>query len=78
MTNVIKYRVFNADGLMIGEAETATLAGEMLGLDAMFSGMSQKVIQVTLSNVGGQFAWTDTRLPTASLIPLLKIEKIQK
>ena len=75
MNNVKMYPVYNAFGSFIGTAPTATKAGELLGVDAMMSDDSGKPIQVTLSNVENQFAWTDSRLSTASLIPLLKIVK---
>ena len=75
MNNVKIYPVYNAYGTYLGEAATATKAGELLGVDALVTDDSGKSIQVTLSNVKNQFAWTDTRLSTASLLPLLKIQK---
>ena len=75
MNNVKMYPVYNAFGSFLGTAPTATKAGELLGVDAMMSDDSGKPIQVTLSSVENQFAWTDSRLSTVSLIPLLKIVK---
>ena len=75
MTQPQQFRVFNANGICIGKAETASKAAELLAVDSFDWDFSGKAIQATFSNVSGQFAWTDTRLPTASLVPLLKIEK---
>jgi len=75
MNNVKMYPVYNAHGTCLGDAATATKAGELLGIDALVSDHSGKSIQVTLSNVKNQFSWTDSRLSTASLLPLLKIHK---
>jgi hypothetical protein len=70
-----QFRTFNANGVFVGVAETATKAAELLTIDSFSWDCSGKTIQTTLSNVAGQFAWSDTRLPTASLVPLLKVEK---
>jgi len=75
MTQPQQFRVFNANGALIGNAESASKAAELLVVDSFDWDFSGKTIQATFSNVSGQFAWTDTRLPTASLVPLLKIEK---
>lgn len=68
------YPVYNIDARHIGNAASASRAGEILGIDALMWDDSGRPIQVTLSNVGGQFAWTDTRLATATLLPLLKLD----
>jgi hypothetical protein len=71
--NTILYPVFNANARRVGVAASATQAGELLGLDAMLWDVSNRPINVTLSNVQQAFAFTDTRLATDSLVGLLKV-----
>ncbi len=67
------YPVFSANGQHIGHAKSATQAAEMLSIDAMTWDQSQRSVVATFSNVDNHFAWSDSRLPTASLVPLLKL-----
>ncbi len=72
----ITYPVYSANGnlgVLIGRAETATQAGELIAKDALSWDRSGHWIVVNLSNVDGQFAWTDSRLATSSMTPLLKL-----
>ena len=75
MSNEKLYPVYNANGALLGEVTTATKAGELLAVDAMGWDDSGRGIQVTLSNVNKSFAWTDSRLSTQSLLPLLQLQK---
>ncbi len=69
------YPVYNLNRSKIGMASSASEAGELLGADALTWDYSINPIRVNLSNIAGQFAWTDSRLATESLIPLLALEK---
>lgn len=73
--NVATYPVFNMHQNHIGFASTATKAAEMLFVDAMAWDQSDKPLNATFCNVEGKFAWSDSRLPTVSLVPLLKLIK---
>lgn len=68
------YPVYNLNRSKIGMATSASEAGELLTVDAFSWDDSFNPIRVNLSNIADQFAWTDSRLATESLIPLLALE----
>jgi hypothetical protein len=64
------YPVYNLNRSKIGMAASASEAGELLSIDSFTWDDSINPIRVNFSNIASQFAWTDSRLATESLIPL--------